>query len=251
MHRFFLSLLVLPVLAVVAAGCGTTLYQPGGALRFDPTAGTQVTEDDIRLAFEARPQMVTPSRVAVYSLDPERGNEVRAMVEGLDGVEDVYPISRLLVTGQRRYDDQPMEPERLDVRDLRLISARAQCDLLVVVDHGYRIRRRANGLVAFNVLILPVLFVPFMDAEVESYLDAYVIDVRNGFLYGHVTSDEDGQRRRLTAWSEADQRLANEQWSALLDATRETLSQVIGAGAGREPPADSPAGEADPPTGGV
>jgi hypothetical protein len=217
----------LPFLALLCStACGGTLYQPGRAIQFDPA--DEVSDDEIRAAFGARPQLAHPMSVAYFAFDDQRASELEASIAVLPGVEKTYRIPELLALGKRRFE-ATTQPQPLSVRHLRLLAARAQCSLLVVVDYGYRIDRTVNGWAALNVLLVPSLFVPFIDAEVESYMDAYVIDVRNGYLYGQLTSKEVGASKRLTVWSAADRKLVDGQWGTLLASTRATLAQVLAA----------------------
>lgn len=222
--RFAFALL--PLLAA----CGQTLYQPGRALRLDPS--DQVSDDEIRAAFGARPQLSGKMRVAYFAFDDKHATELERALAGLPDVEATYRIPELLVLGKRRFEEQaPAEAQPLSIRQLRLQAARARCQLLVVVDYGYKIDHSVNGWVVLNALVLPSLFVPFLDSEVESYMDSYVIDVRNGYLYGQLNAHEEGARKRLTVWSDAEETLVDTQWGALLAATRETLKKVVADGA--------------------
>ena len=205
----------------------------------------QVSDDEIRDAFGARPQLRGPMRVAYFAFDDQRAAELERSLAGLPRVEAIYRIPELLVLGKRRFDQEvPREPEPLSIRQLRLQAARAHCQLLVVVDYGYRIDRSANGWVALNVLLLPSLFVPFLDTEVESYMDAYVIDVRNGYLYGQFNAREEGEKKRLTVWSDAEDELVDAQWSQLLTATHDTLTRVITGPGAADPAIATPAASA-------
>jgi len=228
------SLLVVTTLALAAyalAGCGATVHHPGPAA-FDPHPAREVTDADIRAALDARPQLAERSRVAYFSYDAARVGAIDAAFAAIPRVEGTYRIPSLMVTGQRRYDGQrPWDPPReVNVHQLRLLAARARCDVLVVFDYGNRIERTPNGYTALNVLLIPALFAPFMDAKLESYLDAFVIDVRNGYLYRHLSATQQGQVARLTVWSDADQQLVERQWTSLLADTRRDLQTVLTEG---------------------
>jgi hypothetical protein len=213
---------LLPLLAA----CGHTLYQPGRGVRFDQA--DQVSDDEIRAAFGARPQLSGPMRVAYFAFDDRHAADLEGALGRLPNVEAVYRIPELLVLGKRRFEESaPAEPQPLSIRQLRLHAARAHCQLLVVVDYGYKIDRSVNGWVVLNALVLPSLFVPFLDSEVESYMDSYVIDVRNGYLYGQQNAREQGEKKRLTVWSEAEEELVDAHWAALLAATHDTLKKLV------------------------
>lgn len=218
------------------AGCTTSVHRPGLATAFDAQRAREVTDEDIRVAFGAHPQLPERVRVAYFSNDPARDAAIEGAFASIHDVAEVYRIPPLLVTGQRRFDEaRPWDPPReVGLHALRLLAARARCDALVVFDYGHRVERSANGYAALNALVVPVFFTPFLDARVESYLDAYVVDVRNGYLYRHLTASRQGDASRLTMWSEADRRLVESQWTDLLADTRRDLAAAFVEG--RSPP---------------
>jgi len=226
---------------LLGAGCSTSVHRPGLATAFDAHPAREITDEDIRVAFDARPQLPERVRVAYFSNDPARNADIERGIASLPQVGGVYRIPPLLVTGQRRFDQpRPWDPPReVGVHQLRLLAARARCDALVVFDYGHRIEQSANGYVALSALLVPTLFAPFLEARVESYLDAYVIDVRNGYLYRHISASQRGELSRLTVWSDADERLVERQWSALLADTRRDLDAALVEG--RSSPAPTPA----------
>lgn len=225
------SLVLLTILSLTVAGCGgTRVYRSSQSWRVSPDAPTQVSDEDIARAFEARPQMPDRIRVAYFAFDPESRERLRDTLRELPGVDDVYEIAPLLVTGERRFDTAPPAAGELDLRRLRLLAARAQCDLLVVVDNGYRVEQDVNGWIALAPLIVPMLFTPHLDTTVESYFDAYLVDVRNGYLYGHVETTEEGHSEKDTVWNDVASRIAEEHYDALLTRTREALAQLLTEG---------------------
>ncbi|MBI2893994.1 MAG: hypothetical protein HYY06_10615 [Deltaproteobacteria bacterium] len=218
-------------------GCGATVFRPSA--RFDVDDARQIDDGDIRAAFEAHPQLSTPTQVAYYTLDPAHQDQIDARLRRVPGVSRVYRIPTLLVTGRRRFEEAPRwssdPPREVSLERLRLLAARARCDLLVVFDYGYRTERTANGLIALDVLVLPALFVPFLDARAESYLDAYVIDTRNGYLYGHLSADEHAHDDGVTIWSRSEDRMLARQWRKLLGLTEREIARLLAtpAAAGR------------------
>jgi hypothetical protein len=220
------------VLALVcplyAAGCGATVFRP--AAQFDLDDARQINDADIRTAFDAHPQLHTPAQVAYYTFDPTHQDEIDRRLRATPGVGRVYRIPTLLVTGRGRFDDahRSMEPpQAVSLERLRLLAARARCDLLVVFDYGYRAESTPNGLAALDVLLFPALFVPFLDTRVESYLDSYVVDTRNGYLYGHVSVDEESEDRHLTIWSRSEQRMIARQWRKVLGETTRRIGELL------------------------
>ncbi|HEY8079200.1 MAG TPA: hypothetical protein VIF62_33945, partial [Labilithrix sp.] len=179
------TLLLLLSLSMVATGCGGAAYQASGGTKFDIDGeGREIDDTDVAKAFEAHPQMSDRVRVAYFTFDDERAEDVEKMLATVPGVTSTYRIPKLLVSGQRRYAETSYGPQpEVGVKKLRLLAARAHADLLVVFDHGWK-GGGVNGWAALNILLVPMLITPWLSNETESYAQAYVIDVRNGYLYG-------------------------------------------------------------------
>jgi hypothetical protein len=225
----FVSTLVATLALAFASGCGGSMYQTSRVPSFDGEA-REVDDAEIQRAFEAKPQMPEHVQVAFYSYDSAKTEAVGEMVKKLPGVEGVYEIPKLVVTGERRLADaHPWDPPReVSLKKLRLIAARAHADLLVVVDHGGRWENTANGFAALTPLLVPVFAAPFLDIEAKSYVDAFVIDTRNGYLYGHLTADEQDEEKKVTIY-EADRgkALVEAQWPRLAEKTEKGLAALL------------------------
>lgn len=214
---------------LLLSGCGASVFRPAAHFAIDEAR--QIDDGDIRTAFDAHPQLQTPAQVAYYTFDPSHQDEIDRRLRSTPGVSGVYRIPTLLVTGRRRFDETSpawaAPAPAVSLERLRLLAARARCDLLVVFDYGYRTERTANGLAALDVLILPALFVPFMDTRAESYLDSYVIDTRNGYLYGHVSVNEESEDAGVTIWSRSEERMVARQWRKILGETGRQLGELL------------------------
>ena len=212
------------------SACGTAVYRPASSAQFEVDPAAEINDEDVRKAFEAQPQLGKPVRVAYYAFDPSKVEEIESMLQAQAGVGATYRIPTLMMTGERRYDaPNPWQDRRqaFSIKKARLLAARAKCDVLLVFDYGNRVTTSANAWVAASVLLVPLLFVPFLDSEVDSYLEAYVIDTRNGYLYAHVTTDERGEANLLTIYANASERMLEQQWKGLLDATQRKLQNVL------------------------
>jgi hypothetical protein len=233
--RPFLGLALTSLLAL--AGCGG-VYQPGRTAAFDLDSTKQIDDEDIKRAYEARPQLPKEIRLAYYTFDPEIAKDLDGSLAKLPGVVSVYRIPPLMVTGQRRIDEQNpwAQPREVTVKKLRLFAARAHADALIVVDHGYKIGG-ANALAALNILVLPIFFTPFLDNTVEGYAESFVIDVRNGYLYGHVTEDDKRGAEFATIYGKPAKTLAAEQWKALRAALEKDTARVLAGERDRAPSA--------------
>lgn len=227
----------LALFMATAAGCGAAVYQPSKGAAFELDPATEIDDDDVRKAFEARPQMPESVQIAYYAFDGARADAFDAALKTLPGVRGTYRIPALLLTGQRTFTaPRPWEPAApISIKKLRLLAARAHCDLLVVFDNGHRVDTSANGLAAFDVLLLPALFMPFLDLDVKSAADAFVIDVRNGYLYGHVSAQQAGTDDYVTIYSSDGADLIAAQWPKLLAETTQGIQQVLESERARAP----------------
>jgi hypothetical protein len=223
------SLAAFPFLLSALTGCGVA-YQPARNATFEVDSSKQIDDDDIKKAYEAKPQMPREVRVAYYTFDPEIAKDLDVTLAKLPGVVSVYRIPPLMVTGQRRLDQENpwAQPKDVTVKKLRLFAARAHADVLIVIDRGYR-SGGANGLAALNILILPIFILPFLDNTVKGYTEGFVIDVRNGYLYGHVTEDDSRGEAFATIYGKSTKEHVDEQWTTLRGALQKDLGNVIAA----------------------
>lgn len=234
--RFLFAALVA---SLALAGCGSMHVSRHARLRIEDTQEpVQFDEGVIRTAFEARPQLPSRVRVAFYSVDADaaRTAAVRERLQSLPRVESVYEIPALLAAGRRRFDDPDVAPASApSLRTLRVLAARAHCELLLVFDHATRSETRPNGFAVLNVLLVPAFFAPYLDARDESYLDVYAFDTRNGYLYTQASASREARRPRQTIWSAEDRTLLDQQWGSLLEQTSTTLATWLRADLAEHP----------------
>jgi hypothetical protein len=214
----------------IGAGCGGGSYQPSRSTAFQIDAEAEIDDEAIRKAFEARPQMpASDIRLSYYTFDPEIASDLDKTLATIPGASSVYRIPPLLVTGQRRYQENYGyygQSTEVSVKKLRLLAARAKTDVIVIVDHGYR-NNGVNPLVALGWLVLPVFFVPFLDTVVKGYVETFVVDVRNGFLYGHLVQEDERGKAYATIYSKKADVLAAEQWQDLRGRFAKDLGALI------------------------
>ncbi len=206
------SLFFATIVACTAA-CGGSIYMPSRVANFDPDGTAQIDDGDVKRAFEAKPQLGERLNVAYFSFDSSKDDDVEKVVRAVPGVSSVYAIPSLEAVGRHRFDDsQTTQP--LSMKKLRLLAARAHADVLVVVDYARRVDITANALAALDVFIVPAFFLPFRDMTVESAVDAFVVDVRNGFMYGHVALSKKDALPHQTIYQSEDELVASG-WKAL------------------------------------
>ena len=181
---------------------GSQYITPASAPRRNP--GQQITDEEIRKAYETKPQLVKPLTIAVYG----GGSTVDGFADSLrtiNGVSQVFEISPGIIEGDRYYQRRSSrwysyysEPELTDLQHLRLIAAQGKADLLVYCGASHVYRQEKNFLSYTYVLLLTAIFVPGMDAELTTDVDLFFIDVRNGFLYGTYHDQEVFQKKFVT-----------------------------------------------------
>jgi hypothetical protein len=244
MHRRMTRLLSFGMLTIgTFAGCSVAPSQPARSTNSPLDAQPQIDDDEVRKAFEARPQMPASAiRLSYYTFDPAIAGDLDKTLSTMPGVSSVYRIPPLLVSGQRRYHEneghyQPTSD--VSVKRLRLLAARAKTDVLVIVDHGYQ-NGGINPLVGLTVLIVPIFFVPFIDTFVKGYVETFVIDVRNGYLYGHLVQEDERGKEYTTIYGKKADAYAAEQWKALRAQFRTDLAALIEKERTRKEPSESP-----------
>lgn len=209
-------------------GCGASAYQASGGVKFDVDSAHQIDDEDVVKAFAAKPQLGVKSRVAYYAFDDKDAADVEGMLAKGKHVSSVYRIPPLLLTGKRRFQESARwdTAQEISIKKLRLLAARANADVLVVFDHGWR-GGGANGLSALNVLLVPILFVPFLSNETETYAQAYVIDVRNGYLYGEASVEKKAGSGYVNVWQPNAETIATDLWPKLLDDVKVQLDEKL------------------------
>lgn len=231
------------------SGCGYAPPQVGAGTTFELDPTKEINDDDVRKAFEAKPQLGAKANFAYYSFDPDAGPEIEGILKAWPGTQSIYRIPAFVVTGRRRYDTYSpwnTPPAEVSIKKLRLLAARAHADVVVLFDYGVKVNSVPNGFIAFSPLLFPLLFVPFIDARVESYMEAFVIDTRNGYLYTHITLDEKQSEDYLTIYSNVEKKFVEDQKARLytrmrLEFVKMAESESSKAAAAPAKPAASPA----------
>jgi hypothetical protein len=197
-------------------------------MQFDLDSSKEIDDADIAKAFAASPQMGERVKVAYYAFDDSKAKDVEGMLANVPNVSSTYRIPNMLMSGRRRFDEQSYGGGSHDfsIKKLRLLAARAHADVLVIFDNGWR-GGGVNGLVALNILIVPIFFVPAYSNETESYAQGYVIDVRNGFLYGEVSAEQKDGKDYVTIWAKSTREIADEQWPKVLDGVKVQLRDKL------------------------
>ena len=119
------------------------------------------------------------------------------------------------------------QPTPLVLQQLRSLAAMAHCDVMLVADHGFKERVYPNAWAVLSPLLVPALFTPMMRVEDESYLDASMFDVRNGFLYGQISAEQHEERGPITIYALEPPSVRTAQLGSLVDEAREQISDML------------------------
>jgi hypothetical protein len=213
-----------------ATGCGSSMYRASAASAFEIDNAKEIDDAEVGKAFAASPQVPDKPRVAFYAFDDAKAADIEKSLAAIPTVSGVYRIPPLLVTGKRKFDDASWGPPReISVKKLRLLAARAHADVLVVFDNGWR-GGGGNGFAALNILIVPIFIAPWLSNETESYAQAYVIDVRNGYLYGEVSAEAKDGKSAVNIYAPDAKELAEARWPKLLESVKDQVATKLREG---------------------
>ena len=180
------ALLFFGIIGVTLNGCASSEYL-GAYSSIQADSLKQISDDEIRQALETQPQITLPTSIAIYNASRDKfsfQDSVLTMNEVLRAVE----ITPALINPNPYYQSQyygyrnPI-PEPVDLKKLRMYAAMAKTDLILFVSTSTNYEEDVNILSPLYAGLVTIPFVPGQHIRLTTYLEAYVIDVRNGFLY--------------------------------------------------------------------
>ena len=160
-----------------------------------------INDEDILKAFEAEPQLQLPTKIAWYNMSYDSLVFKLQMPENKQILEN-YLLPKSLIEGidplfPSQYQSYYSQP--IDFKAIRLLAARAKCDLVVLVSSRFGEQQEWNIWSTFNLLILPAFFTPHIDSEYRYSAEVFVFDVRNAFMYTHLKYSDTKKSTKLTA----------------------------------------------------
>ena len=200
---------------VVLAACGSQIQTTSGKAYLDRYAAQAATQGSaqpmdagIRAAADVEPLLRFPARLGIARVDngrlaPIPPREVEAwLILGQrlgSGWGEIVAISPLIAALSRPAATGSGTPENLcgktyseclekTVQGIRLGAARQHVDAVLIYETISRAEVTSNPL-AVAKLALIGFFLPSEDVTVESYAQAVLLDVRNGYTYGMATAD--------------------------------------------------------------
>ena len=188
------------IISLVILSCSTSRYlTPLNTIATDSLR--KITDEDIKKAFEAQPQLKAPLNIAVFNA----GFEYPAFVDSLrkrTNVNDVYIVSPVLIEGDLYYQKKKSRwysyyrtPTPINIEQLRLFAAQAKADLLLFYGISMSEEIVLNSVAWTYFLVIPAFFAHGNTALVKAQVDLYYIDVRNGFLYKYVSLEDKFQKK--------------------------------------------------------
>jgi hypothetical protein len=124
----------------------------------------------------------------VTTRDVEKPQHLAKLAK-LDGVGEVGPISRVLIPGELKSD-----------QELREAAAAMRADMLLIytLDTNYYVRD-----MALPVSVITLGLSPNQQARVTTTASAVLMDTRNGYIYG-LAEASDSYNRLASAWTSGD-----------------------------------------------
>lgn len=185
--NFFWASIMCLLFSQCASTTSLNSYQPNLSILNDSLK--TINNADIQKAFEANPQLTIPSAISVFKV----GYQIDSYLDSLSHlgeVSKIFEIPSELFGIQMAYQKtrNPFEysfetPRQINLDQLRLVSARAKTDILLITSISLRIDERLNNWGLSYFLLVPVFFAPAFDVQVSMQTNLLFIDVRNGFLY--------------------------------------------------------------------
>ena len=199
----WLQLTALVILPLILVQCGSTSYMaPVSHLEQDIQSDPDYQYSDSTIAeyFDMMPQINVPIKISVF----EAGRTPWHLAGDLEMLQDIQHVNyitpgllRMTGTSRKtpfRYSDGH-STESIDLMQLRLLAAQSHSDLILNVQPTHEVKGGANALALTYAGLIPMFFVPGNSVEVESSVDVYLIDVRNGFIDSSFRNRTSAQKR--------------------------------------------------------
>jgi len=214
-----ISVALLGALAL-APGCGTSARPYAMTAELDRTE-REVFGDIAAHEFSKHLQVRLPAKLAVA--------DVTSYDDDLDHRRLVQAVNGLAEDTSTYNDVVSLEPQPgIAAEDLRSLAASHQADLQISVFRRETVRGESNGWSFLKLLIVPMLFVPTEENDVQLTVRAMVRDVRNGLVY--TTFDDHAETRISSSVVSEDgdvRRTSDELFEACVARMRETLARKL------------------------
>lgn len=195
--------IVFVALAVGLLGCASKRgFDRGAAGNQLREAAPAVSDQDIKEAFEIKPQLKYPFKLALFlngggwkwRWTGEDKDSFLALEKRL--VQDNLVSKMILIT------PSDVETRSVDLKSIRLAAARYGADAVLVVNGTADTDRYNNILGPTYVLLLPMAFVPGTQLDALFMTNCKLWDVRNQYLYFTAEAEGEAGQTRPTMFIE-------------------------------------------------
>lgn len=222
---------LLILLAILGAGCVSSRGFDRGSLRAQITDQKVVTEEDIKKALEAKPQLPRPFKLAIYLAPPKSVPwqyrdtwnwlpedkdsllELGSQLKTKGVISDVLTIPDAIVEGN-------------DNRAIRLAAARAGADAVLIVNGVSDVDRYNNPLGVTYALLVTIFFVPGTEANGLFMANASMWDVRNQYLYLSSEAESSAAQTRPAVFVQEKQILKTARAGALAELRKQLVTRI-------------------------
>jgi len=164
-----------------------------------------INDEEILKAFQAAPQLKLPSKVAWYNMS--RDSLINLIkFENEKTISGNYDIPKTLIEGSEPLFDYPYNgylnsAQPVNFKEVRLLAARAKCDIVILVTSRFEEKRNINAWATLNILLLPALFTPYWHIDYRYSSEVFAFDVRNGYMYKHLEYSDDKKETFVNIWT--------------------------------------------------
>lgn len=200
-YRLFCCLLIL--ISANLLSCSPK-YSYSPTSRYGGLDDRQVSDEDIQNAFsETKPGINLPVKVAWYNLGQDDLLE-KIQMRNSSVIRESFVIPKSLVEGYRANPGPYFgDVYQVNLKALRLFAAQEKCDILILVSSAFYERSDINILGCLNIFIIPAFFLPYNDISAQYVCEAFIFDVKTGYMYRHMKySAEPYSRDFVTAADE-------------------------------------------------
>jgi hypothetical protein len=223
-------LLVVALASFAAAGCGTATGFDRGAMHSQVADPHVVTEDDIKRALDAKPQLPSPFRLAIHLVPPVQEANGRGkwrwLREDKQTLLDAVASMKAKGALSNAFVIDPGSVEGDDNRAVRLAAARAGADAVLVVRGTGATDRSNNVLCVTYILLVPALFVPGSEIDALFLTSASLWDVRNQYLYLSAEAEGTAHQTRPGAFMNENAALTESKHDALIALAGEVSTRL-------------------------
>lgn len=224
--------IVFVALAIALPGCASKRgFDRGAAGNQLREAAPAVSDQDIKDAFEIKPQLKYPFKLAMFlngggwnwRWTGEDKDSFLALEKRL--VQDNLVSKVILITPSDLETPECGSKCRVDLKSIRLAAARYGADAVLVVNGTADTDRYNNILGPTYVLLLPMVFVPGTQLDALFMANCKLWDVRNQYLYFSAEAEGEAGQTRPTMFIEGKHAIEKAKRAAVAGLKEEILGR--------------------------